>query len=165
MKRSAVISKDGRYRYVLRRVWDPARPTVLFIGLNPSTADHRADDPTIRRCVRFARDWGFGQLAVGNLFAFRTPRPRDLWTARDPVGSRNDTWLRRLVAEADTTVAAWGAHGARFGRDQIVLEWLGRPMCLAITNDGHPRHPLYIPATARLRDLADQRTPQLRRAY
>jgi len=57
VQRAAVLSRDGLYRYALRRVWDPARPAVLFIGLNPSTADHRIDDPTIRRCVRFARDW------------------------------------------------------------------------------------------------------------
>jgi len=65
---SAVFSRDGRYRYALRRVWDDGKPAVLFVGLNPSTADAHRDDATIRRCTRFARDWGFGQLLVGNLF-------------------------------------------------------------------------------------------------
>jgi len=76
VKGSASISRDGRYRYALRRVWDPRNPSVLFIGLNPSTADHQQDDPTIRRCIRFARDWGFGELIAANLFAFRTKSPR-----------------------------------------------------------------------------------------
>ena len=153
MKGSAVFSKDRRYRYALRRVWDPARPTVLFIGLNPSTTDHRVNDRTISRCIRFARDWEFGQLIVANLFAFRTPYPRELWRERDPVGPRNDRWLRRLIAESDTTVAAWGTGGARHERDRAVLALLSQPKCLAISKDGHPKHPLYIRATTSLRDF------------
>lgn len=154
MKGSAVFSKDRRYRYALRRVWDPARPTILFICLNPSTADHRLNDRTVFRCIRFAQGWEFGQLIVANLFAFRTPYPRTLWRARDPVGPRNDRWLRRLIAESHTTVAAWGTHGTRFDRNRAVLALLPRPKCLAITKHGHPKHPLYIPATTKLRDLA-----------
>lgn len=115
MKGSAVFSKDRRHRYALRRIWDPAGPAILFICLNPSTADHRVNDRTVSRCIRFAHDWGFGQLIVANLFAFRTPYPRLLWRARDPVGPHNDRWLQRLIAESRTTVAAWGTHGARLG--------------------------------------------------
>ena len=153
MKGSAVFSKDRRYRYALRRVWDAGKPTILFIGLNPSTADHRVNDRTVARCIRFAQDWGFGQLVVANLFAFRTPYPRILWGASDPVGPRNDRWLRCLIVESHTTVAAWGAHGARFGRDREVLALLPQPKCLAVSKHGHPKHPLYIPATTKLRDL------------
>ena len=153
MKGSAVFSRDRRYRYVLRRVWDPTRPTVLFICLNPSTADYRVNDRTVSRCIRFARDWNYGELVVANLFAFRTPYPRTLWRVRDPVGPRNDEWLRRLVAECDTTVAAWGAHGARFERDRAVLPLLRQPKCLAMSKFGHPKHPLYIRASTTLREL------------
>jgi len=153
MNGSAVFSRDRRYRYALRRVWDPAGPSILFIGLNPSTADHRVNDRTVARCIRFAQDWGFGQLVVANLFAFRTPYPRILWQASDPVGPKNDRWLRRLISESHTTVAAWGTLGARFGRDREVLAQLANPKCLAISKDGHPKHPLYIRATTELRDL------------
>jgi hypothetical protein len=160
MQGSAVFSKDKQYRYALRRTWDPSLPTVLFIGLNPSTADHRINDRTVARCIRFAQDWGFGQLIVANLFAFRTPYPRTLWRARDPIGPRNDRWLRRLIAESDTTVAAWGTHGARFERDRAVLPLLRQPKCLAVSKGGHPKHPLYIRATTRLRELPRIAVPE-----
>lgn len=154
MKRSAVISRDGKYRYALRRIWDPRKPAVLFVGLNPSTADHRVDDRTIRRCIGFAQAWGFGQLFVANLFAYRTPFPSALRNVDNPVGPYNDRWLRRLANEAKVVVAAWGNHGSYLGRDRDALPLLGRPMCLAMSKRGQPKHPLYIPASAKLRDLA-----------
>lgn len=153
MNRSAVISRDGRYRYSLRRVWDATKPTVLFIGLNPSTADHRVDDRTIRRCVEFARSWGFGQLAMANLFALRTSSPQVLRHTSDPVGPRNDRWLQRLIGEAEEVVVAWGDHGAYLARDRVVLAMLVRPRCLGLSKLGHPRHPLYMRGTTMLRDL------------
>jgi hypothetical protein len=94
VERAAAFSRDGRYRYALWREWDAAKPCVLFIGLNPSSADDRRDDPTIRRCTGFARRWGFGRLAVGNLFALRTPHPSQLRRVPSPVGPRNDRWLQ-----------------------------------------------------------------------
>jgi hypothetical protein len=165
MFRSASFSRDGRYRYALRRVWDPSRPAVLFIGLNPSTADHRVDDPTIRRCIRFAADWGFGRLLVGNLFAFRTPSPRVLRDATDPFGPRNDRWLRRLARDADVIVAAWGNDGSYLGRDREILALLGSVHCLGITRRGQPKHPLYVPASTglqgfRILTVESWRTPR-----
>ena len=147
MLRTASLSRDGRYRYTLSRVWDATAPLVLFVGLNPSTADHRQDDPTIRRCVRFASDWGFGGLLVANLFALRSSSPRALDHAVDPVGRYNDRWLRRLSSQAALTVAAWGGYGTRLGRDRIVQRLLREPCCLGLTMNGHPRHPLYVRAT------------------
>jgi hypothetical protein len=152
--RSAAFSRDQRFRYALRRTWDPSGPTVLFVGLNPSTADHRQDDATIRRCVGFSKAMGFGQLLVANLFAFRTPHPRVLRRAADPVGPRNDRWLKRLAGEADLVVAAWGSHGSFLARDQDVIPLLGEIHCLGITARGQPRHPLYLPKAASLRRLA-----------
>jgi hypothetical protein len=151
--RSADLSSDGVYRYALRRVWDPNEPAILFVGLNPSTADHRVDDPTIRRCMRFARESGFGQLIVANLFAFRTSSPQSLRRAADPVGPENDRWLQELSVEASVSVAAWGNGGTFLHRDRAVLELLRAPLCLGVTKRGHPKHPLYVPAAARLRDL------------
>lgn len=162
MQRSAIISTDGQYRYALRRAWDRNRPSVLFIGLNPSRADDRVDDRTINRCIRFADAWGYGQLVMGNLFAFRTPYPRSLWRARDPIGPLNDRWLRRLIAEADITVVAWGTKGNRWGRDRVVLNWIASPKCLAISKHGHPKHPLYLPASSTLRELGEWTAPPTR---
>lgn len=153
MRGDAVFSRCRAYRYALWREWDPAGPTVLFIGLNPSTADHRRDDPTIRRCIGFAQAWGFGRLAVGNIFAYRTPHPALLKRAASPVGRANDRWLRRLADEADLVVAAWGVHGAHRDRAAAVLRYLPRPRCLGTTKDGAPRHPLYLPRAATLADL------------
>src|SRR4028119_2392792 len=91
--RGAIFDPTRTYRYALWRTWDAARPPVAFVLLNPSTADARRDDPTIRRCANFARTWGFGGLEVVNLFAFRATHPTDLKCAADPVGPQNDVHL------------------------------------------------------------------------
>src|SRR5438034_1141192 len=121
MTRSAVFSQCRQYRYVLRRRWHDKLPSVLFVALNPSTADEISDDATIRRCIGFARDWGFGALWMANLFAFRSTDPTALLKVRDPVGPRNDWWLARLSLETTLTVAAWGAHGCVNQRAEQVL--------------------------------------------
>ncbi len=148
MKRSAVLSPCKRYRYVLRRIWDDSREAVLFIALNPSTADAIADDPTVRRCTTFANDWGFGALWIANLFAFRTTDPATLRNPADPIGPHNDKWIAALHARAHLTIAAWGVHGALWERDRIVLKMLDGVHCLGRTRAGNPRHPLYLPRTA-----------------
>lgn len=145
----ATFSACRRYRYVLERRWDDDLPVVLFIGLNPSTADERADDPTVRRCTRFAKDWGFGSLILANLFALRSTDPRGLFDAVDPVGRWNDRWLTRLSGRAPLIVAAWGVHGSYQGRDRAVVDRLPDVHCLGTTKEGHPRHPLYLRADTR----------------
>src|SRR5258708_39445492 len=112
----ADLSPDRLYRYTLRRTWDSTLPQILFIGLNPSTADAQRDDPTLRRCIGFARRWGYGQLVVGNLFAFRATRPTELRSCADPIGTDNDSWLQTLAASAGCVVVAWGTHGQYMGR-------------------------------------------------
>lgn len=153
IRRSAVLSRDGQYRYALSRVWDEEGRAVLFVGLNPSTADHRVDDPTIRRCMAFARAWGFGRLRVANLFAYRTSSPARLLRAVEPVGPRNDRWIGRLARDAHVTIAAWGNHGAFRGRDAEVVELLRAPHCLAVNESGQPKHPLYVQGSTRPRPL------------
>ncbi|KGI79123.1 hypothetical protein LF63_0100820 [Oleiagrimonas soli] len=145
MDAAAAFSACGRYRYALWRRWGEG-PTALFVMLNPSTASATANDPTIRRCIGFARAWGYGALAVGNLFAWRTPSPDKLRRARSPVGRDNDAWLQRLQAEAALTVAAWGHHGALRRRDAVVRALLREPHVLGLTRDHAPRHPLYMRA-------------------
>lgn len=144
---NAAFSDCTQYRYMLRRTWDATRKSVLFIGLNPSTADAKLNDPTIRRCIGFARDWGYGSMLMGNLFAFRATEPRLLPTVDDPIGPRNNWWLSVLHKQVDLVVAAWGIHGTLLARDLDVLSKLSEVYCLGLTKAGHPKHPLYLPAT------------------
>jgi hypothetical protein len=157
VKRFATISNCGRYRYALRRNLGgrPCR-TACFIMLNPSTADAEKDDPTIRKCMGFARRWGCADLVVVNLFAFRATRPQDLRAAADPVGRANRRHVRSAVdrAQGGLVVCAWGTYGAWWDQDLIVRAWIrevgAEPVCLGRTKGGHPRHPLYVPYTAEL---------------
>ena len=117
---NAVISACGRYRYLLTRQVGPGPRTATFIMLNPSTADATNDDPTIRRCIGFARQWGCGRLAVLNLFAFRATEPADLKRAEEPVGPENRAWFERtLLGTPDgPVVCGWGVHGEHMGQDR-----------------------------------------------
>lgn len=156
--RDAWLSGCGRYRYCLWRSWvDLAAPgagnpagagTLAWVMLNPSTADHREDDATIRKCMGFARRFGYTGIAVYNLFNFRTPSPVEMKLAGEPVGPDGDAAIKLLAgASYSRVVAAWGAYGGWMGRDLAVLEMLrGRVdlRCLGVTKHGHPRHPLYV---------------------
>ena len=147
MKRTAEISQCGRYRYRLERWWDENRPAVMFVMLNPSTADAFQDDRTISRCIAFARQWGYGGLLVGNLFALRSTDPKALRRCDDPVGPLNDGALLDMAENAALVIAAWGTKGTFLRRNEAVLQLL--PMlvyALKLTQDGHPRHPLYLPS-------------------
>ena len=115
------------------------------MGLNPSTADETQDDPTIRRCQGFARDWGYGGLVMANLFAFRATDPAVMKQAADPVGPDNDEHLLQLASTCPLVVAAWGTHGQHLGRDHQVRELTPNLHCLRLTKEGYPGHPLYLP--------------------
>lgn len=147
IERSAVISACGNYRYELWRRWSDERACV-FIGLNPSTADATLDDPTIRKCIGYARRWGYGALCMVNLFAWRATDPRDMLTAADPVGPANDYHLNKATAEAHMIIAAWGAHGGHMDRDREVIAMFPRLHALHRTKSGAPGHPLYLPGNA-----------------
>lgn len=162
IERDATLSPCGTYRYDLWRwwdgPWDRAR-VVNFLMLNPSTADASIDDPTIRRCIGFARSWGCTGLVVTNLYAYRATKPADLWKAVDPIGPENRRHLEWGAVVASIVVAAWGAHGSRDGRGDAVLGMLRRlgvtPLCLAMTRAGQPCHPLYLPADLNPRSFED----------
>lgn len=144
---SAVISPDGQYRYLLTRQVGPSPKVVTFIMLNPSTAEAEQDDPTIRRCIGFTRLWGYGQLRVVNLFAFRTSKPAGLRTAADPIGPENGEYLSQAVQKA-RVVCAWGVDGRYLDQDLVMLRRLAQlevqPFALEVTKGGHPKHPLYV---------------------
>ena len=148
MRRSAWI--EGDYRYMLVRAWDFGRGICVFIMLNPSTADGKVDDATIRRCIRFAQDWGYRRLVVVNLFAYRATHPKDLREAMRPTGSMNKQVLLDQARRADLVVCAWGANGDFLDRGRKVARWLRRKGItlhhLGLTKDGHPKHPVRLPA-------------------
>ena len=150
---AAGFSRCRRYRYWLRRAWDPSLEHCVFICLNPSTADAHYDDPTLRRCVSMAGRWGFGSLLLVNLFSFRTTNPRALKTESDPIGPRTDLWLRRAARETPHLIVAWGNGGLLDNRGATVHKRLGTPFCLGVTALGMPRHPLYCPDNTRLTPL------------
>jgi len=144
----ALFDATGAYRYLLWRAWDAELPRIGFVMLNPSEADADNDDPTIRRCLAFARSWGFGGIEVANLFAFRSRTPAELFAASDPVGPDDDRYLVGIAGRVDRLVAAWGNHGARFGRAEEVKDLLsGSLWRLRMTSRGQPAHPLYLPGS------------------
>lgn len=169
MKRETIFSPCRKYRYALWREW--ARDGGLFfseapgekivtppgvfrylmvIGLNPSTADETKDDPTIRRCIDFAKRWGFGALCMTNLFAWRDTKPAAMKAAIEPCGMDNGKWITEIAENAGMILAAWGKHGSFCGRDKNVLSAIrsiGKSVyALQINSDGSPKHPLYVAA-------------------
>lgn len=146
----ATFSPCGLYRYHLWRVWAPDGPQILFIGLNPSTADEKTDDNTIRRCIGFAKEWKAGGVHMVNLFALRSTDPRGLKEAADPIGPENDDVLKTVHGLCHRSIAAWGNHGAYKFRSSHVRVLLGTQFlwCFGKTSKGEPKHPLYLPKTA-----------------
>lgn len=151
IQRSAVISGCGLYRYELTRSWRQG-PLVTFLMLNPSTADAETDDPTIRRCMGFARSWGYSGISVVNLYAYRATDPAWLWTVADPVGPLNDATIKDRALRGPI-VAAWGAKPKARKRARHVLEMIyGMGInglvvrTIRRTKDGYPEHPLRLPA-------------------
>jgi hypothetical protein len=150
MANDAVFSKDGLYRYWLSRTIAPIGKKVTFICLNPSTADASHNDPTISRCIDFAKQWGASTLIVVNLFAYRSTDPRVLRVAYDPVGPENDTWLKKAMTQSDLVVAAWGNGGKLNGRAELVKSMFPKRLhALRLSKQGMPCHPLYLPSGLR----------------
>lgn len=153
---SAALSDCQKYRYCLSRIWDESRPKVLFIMLNPSTADANNDDPTIRRCIGFAKMWGYGGLYVVNLFAYRATEPSELLKVHDPIGLDNFQWLCKVDMLVDAAVCAWG-NGTLVKRllkdrpEYKPLKWIKKPLYyLELSKDGTPKHPLYLLKTVQM---------------
>lgn len=156
-EKRAILSGCGQYRYSLTRKWLSGKGTCVFIMLNPSTADGLVDDPTIRRCIGFAKKWGYKQLKVLNLFAFRATSPKDLKRAARPIGPENRSYINVTCDSAKkdggVIVCAWGKGGEFL--DQGSLLWtdlVGRYdlRCLKILKCGQPGHPLYLSKGSKL---------------
>lgn len=149
----AILSDCEQYRYVLRRFLPNSGPSCLFVMLNPSTADAQQDDPTIRRCLAFAREWNCSSMTVINLFALRATNPKYLLSHPDPFGPLNMMHCKAQLSISDIIVAAWGAHPmalkSRLHRHNDNL-WRHKIHCLGRTKNGQPRHPLYLRKDASL---------------
>lgn len=149
---TARFDETGLYRYALTRRWSEG-PRVCFVLLNPSTADAQVNDPTVRRCIGYAMDWGAGSLDVVNIFALRSTDPKGLRMVDDPVGPRNDRAILTAARRSDTIVAAWGNHGLLGGRGDFVRTMLHARgidlQMLEISGAGQPKHPLYLSGRAR----------------
>lgn len=143
---TAVLSPCGRYRYRLTRPAAESGSRVLFVMLNPSTADAVENDLTITKCTGFARRWGHGALEVVNLYAFRSTDPTALLSTPDVVGEGNDAHIVAAARRAGRIVAAWGDHGAGVRGEYVarLLAEHGDVWCLGTTKGGHPKHPSRI---------------------
>lgn len=146
MIKGAELSPCRRYRYALWRIWDESKPAVMFIGLNPSTADETTDDPTLIRCINFAKSWGYGGVYTANLFAYRATQPKELLKRKRVVGKDNNDWLQTLANKSDIIIAAWGNDGKYQNRAQRVKELIRPLHYLKMNKSGEPAHPLYLKA-------------------
>jgi hypothetical protein len=142
--KDAILSKDRKYRYLLSRIWDDSKPKVVFIGLNPSTADELEDDPTITRCINFANSWGYGGIYMLNLFAYRTTYPKKLFKAHSPIGRFNNKYLIEYSQKTDKVICAWGNDGKFLNRSSEVKKILKNTYYLKLNKSNEPAHPLYL---------------------
>lgn len=140
----AIFSPCGKYRYVLWRKWAPG-PYIMFIGLNPSTANATSDDHTIRRVKRFAKDWGYGGVYMLNLFAIVSSDPAILKTHPDPLGANNE-WLKTYADKCATICFAWGNFKEAVERAKQVEAMFPTAVCLGFNQNGSPKHPLFVAA-------------------
>jgi hypothetical protein len=144
---SAVISNCGKYRYSLKRdISNYTLGKVTFIMLNPSTADASLDDPTIRRCIGYAKDWMMSKLEVVNLYAYRATDPKELWKVEDPVGEDNNLYIQNALYTSDLVVCAWGNNAKldRVGEVIGIIKEFTTPHYLELSKTGQPKHPLYL---------------------
>ena len=148
--RTAVFSPCRKWRYHLQQVWDDTKPNLMWMMLNPSTADETKNDPTVERCEQRARMWGFGGVEVYNIFSYRATDPEDMKSHADPIGPDNDSWVVTFAKKSRETTAiiGWGNHGGHLNRGKQVLDIIeahnGVVKALKVNASGHPKHPLYV---------------------
>jgi len=152
---TAVFSPCRTWRYTLTREWespldDGEEHSCLFVCLNPSTATETEVDPTVRRCIGFAKRLGYSKLTVCNIFALRSTDPKALYDHADPVGPANLEHIAHEVVRHELLVAAWGNHGELRAQGVTVMNLLSvlaeAVHVLGINATGQPKHPLYVPA-------------------
>lgn len=146
MIKGADFSSNKKYRYSLHRFWDTSKPLVMFIMLNPSIADGKEDDPTIRRVINYAKSWGYGGFYVCNLFAYVSTDSRVLKSlGHFAIGKENDSKILQVSLLCDKIIFAWGRKGSLFGRSSEVVNMFKEAYYLSMNKDGEPAHPLFLP--------------------
>jgi len=143
VNKTAILSTDKKYRYVLTRIFNEKLPIVAFVGLNPSTADDKEDDPTINKCISYCKNLNYGGFYMVNLFAYRSTDQSQLFLQEEPVGVENDKHLANVISKVDKVICCWGNTGTLKGRNVEVLKKISQPYCLNINISGEPTHPLY----------------------
>jgi|TARA_B100000809_G_scaffold244722_1_gene270905 hypothetical protein len=141
IKRHALLSKDKKYRYSLKRIWDNDKPKVLFIMLNPSLADNYQDDPTIRRLIKFAKLYGYGGFYVGNLFSYITPYPSELLDKDLMFSKKNIHEIKKMTGLIKDVVYGWGNS---FEEPEWLKQIISNPKCFGKNKNKTPKHPLYL---------------------
>lgn len=140
MVKSANFSKDRKYRYSLTRIWDKSKSSICFIGLNPSIADEKEDDMTIKKCINFSKQWGYGGFHMINLFSLVATYPEDLYKAKEPVGKENDKYIKEKLKKVNKVICMWGNKGVYLNRNIEVLKLISNPYCLKKNVTGEPTH-------------------------
>tara|TARA_B100000700_G_scaffold322115_1_gene422887 strand:- start:224 stop:622 length:399 start_codon:yes stop_codon:yes gene_type:complete len=128
----------------------------MFIGLNPSTADENKDDPTIRRCIKFAKSWDYGGVYVTNLFSYRSNSPRKMKNFCNPIGNENDKWIKKLSKKSDLIIAAWGNDGIHLNRFKAILNQIPNLKYIRKNKSGQPSHPLYLKSNLKPKILMEK---------
>lgn len=148
--KGATFSECRKYRYALWRIWDEEKPFIMFVGLNPSTANENKDDATIRRVVSMSNQWGYGGVYMLNCFPFISTNPNDLKDCNNI--SKNDCFLETIGELCDTIVFAWGNFDivVEKSRDIALTQMFPNAKCLIKNKNGSPRHPLYVPSTVQM---------------
>ena len=142
----AVFSHCNRYRYFLWRNFDSGQGIVTFLGLNPSTADSSKDDPTMRRCTSFAKNWGFSGFWMINLFARKATVFKQVQhEKRKLIGRDNLLWWDFCQSRSQMIIGCWGNPGAYLEQDKIAHEFFESLHLIRLNRSGQPAHPLYLP--------------------
>lgn len=137
----ALFSEDRQHRYRLWRIWDKSKPLVMFIGLNPSTANEAKNDPTIRYVVDFCKRWDYGGVYMMNLFSVISSDPKVLLTCADPLRD-NDHHLTEIAEKCKDVVFAWGNFKQATDRREVIAARFPYALCITLRN-GLPAHPLW----------------------
>jgi len=146
----AIFSNCRRFRYLLWRIWDKQKPMVMFIGLNPSTANEQYDHPTIKSVCRIAMHNGYGGVYMANCFPFISTDPAQLKI--HGASAINDLHLINYGPKCKDVVFAWGSFPIvkELGRDIQLMHWFPNAKALHINKNGTPKHPLYCKSTTQL---------------
>lgn len=143
-EKSAILSQDWKYRYLLTRTWDYSKDMILFIGLNPSTADWNVDDPTIRRCISYASDWWFWWFYMCNLFAYRATNPSDMKWVRNPFWIENERYLEEYINKSQKVLCMWWNHWSYLSASKnFIKKYPNNLYYLEMNNSWEPKHLLY----------------------